>query len=149
MPRAFFDATVLFSATYSDAGGSRELIRQAVRGSFQLVTSPYVLEEARRNIAQSAPDLLARHEAIVAGLSGYMQVADDASAARVREVARYVVAKDAPVVAAALEARVGYLVTLDRKHLLQDSVRERSGLNILTPGDFLQELRSGRGSKGR
>ena len=79
---------------------------------------------------------------IASSLSDYMQVVEDPESVLVREVESYVVPKDAPVVAAALAAQADYLVTLDRKHLLKESVRQRSGLNILTPGDFLKELRS-------
>ncbi len=140
--RAFLDASVLFSATYSDVGGSRELVRQAIRGIFQLVTCPYVLEEARRNIETTAPDLVELHDFIASSLSDYMQVVEDPESVLVREVEIYVVPKDAPVVAAALAAQADYLVTLDRKHLLKEGVRRHSGLNILTPGDFLKELRS-------
>ncbi len=140
--RAFLDASVLFSATYSDVGGSRELVRQAIRGTFQPVTCAYVLEEAQRNIEKTAPDLVELHGFIASSLSDYMQVVEDPESALVREVEIYVVPKDAPVVAAALAAQADYLVTLDRKHLLKESVRQRSGLNILTPGDFLKELRS-------
>jgi len=140
--RALLDAIVLFSATYSDVGGSRELVRQAIRGTFQPITCPYVLEEARRNIETTAPDLMELHGFIASSLSDYIQVVEDPESALVKEVEDYVVPKDAPVVAAALSASADYLVTLDRKHLLKESVRQRSGLNILTPGDFLRELRS-------
>ena len=42
--------------------------------------------------------------------------------------------KDAPIVAAAIAAQVDYLVTYDRKHLLDPAeVTEKSGLRIVTP----------------
>lgn len=118
------------------------MIRQAVQSTCQAVTSPYVLEEARRNIAETAPDLLELHDFIVAGLSQHMEVTEDPEKDLVKEVEAYVVPKDAPIVAAALAAQADYLVTLDRKHLLQEKVRQRSGLNIVTPGEFLMKLRS-------
>lgn len=53
--------------------------------------------------------------------------------------------KDAPVVAAAVAANVDYLVTWDRKHLINPpEVAERSGLKVLTPGELMDSLR-GRG----
>lgn len=142
IPRAFFDASVLFSATYSNVGGSRELISQAIRGTFSIVTSNYVLEEAKRNIQEAAPDLLDLHNLIVNSLSDYLEIVPEPERALVKEVEAYVVPKDAPIVAGAIAAKVDCLVTLDRKHLLKESVRRRSGLDILTPGDFLKKLRS-------
>ena len=50
--------------------------------------------------------------------------------------------KDAPVVAAALCAKVKYLVSLDKAHLVGVStVEQGSGLCILLPGGYLGLLR--------
>lgn len=51
MIRAFVDASVLFAASYSATGASRELIRLAFQGKVELVISDDVLEEVRRNLA--------------------------------------------------------------------------------------------------
>ena len=52
--------------------------------------------------------------------------------------------KDAQVLAAALEYKAAYLLTLDRRHLLTDIVLE-AGLPVtrMTPGEFLNEIVSG------
>lgn len=52
MIRVFLDASVLFAAAYSESGASREIVRQAIRGTMRLVTSPLVLEETRRNFQE-------------------------------------------------------------------------------------------------
>lgn len=55
--------------------------------------------------------------------------------------AQYTELKDAPVVAAAINSGVAYLVTFDRKHLIHPKeVAENSGLIILTPGGMLKRL---------
>lgn len=49
--------------------------------------------------------------------------------------------KDAHVLAAALECSAGYLLTLDRRHLLTSSIlAARLPLNVMTPGDFLKKI---------
>ncbi|MBP8973655.1 MAG: hypothetical protein KBH93_07240 [Anaerolineae bacterium] len=54
--------------------------------------------------------------------------------AQVRAAAEYTVLKDAPVVAAAIAGRCRYLVTFDRRHLIDPpAVAARSGLLIVTP----------------
>jgi len=54
----------------------------------------------------------------------------------------YTAAKDAPIIAAAKHAPVDYLVSLDRQHLVEVSeVAQGSGLTIVLPGEFLEEVR--------
>ncbi len=46
---------------------------------------------------------------------------------------------DAHILAASKHLKVDYLITLDIHHFIKDeSVAEKSGLNILTPKEFLQ-----------
>jgi len=46
--------------------------------------------------------------------------------------------KGAPMVTAAVKARVDYLVTWDRKHFIDvPEVAERSGLTITTPNELM------------
>jgi len=44
MIRAFVDVSVLFAATYSETGASREILRCAIRGEISLVISQLVLD---------------------------------------------------------------------------------------------------------
>ena len=49
---------------------------------------------------------------------------------------------DVPVLVAAMNARTDYLVTLNRRHFVDDpNVAARSGLRIGTPGDALVWVR--------
>jgi len=51
-------------------------------------------------------------------------------------------AADVPVVLAAMQAQVDYLVTLNRKHFIDDpSVAHQAGLRIGTPGEALRWVR--------
>lgn len=62
---------------------------------------------------------------------------------QVLQAAAYVALKDTPVVAAAQRARVDYLVSLDRRHLVsKPEIAERSGLRIVLPEELLVILRS-------
>lgn len=58
MMRVFIDSSVLIAASYSSTGASREIIRQAIRGTLSLVVSSLVLEETARNLAIKAPEAL-------------------------------------------------------------------------------------------
>lgn len=139
MMRAFLDTSVLFAAAYSETGASREIIRQAIRGTVGLVTSPLVLEEARRNLQAKAPEVLSDLERL------YEAVGFEIVRPTVRDIkvaTRYVVPKDAPIVAAAKRAQVDYLVSLDQRHLVgQSDIAQRSGLKIVLPDELLEKIR--------
>jgi len=134
--RLFLDASVVFSASYSEKGASREIILRGIRGQLIVVVSRYVLKEVRVNLEEKAPHAVEAYQELVTLLSP--EIADAPSLSELREAATYINLKDAPIVAAAARARVDYLVTLDRKHLLSDpKVAQRSGLKIVTPDQLM------------
>ena len=50
---------------------------------------------------------------------------------------------DVPILVAAIRIQTGFLVTLNRRHFIEDpEVAQRSGLRIGTPGDALAWVRS-------
>lgn len=143
MIRVFLDASVVFSASYSEKGASRDVIRRAIRGELMIVVSRYVLEEVRRNLEEKAPRALGAYQEFVTLVSP--EIARDPSPSELKEAASYINLKDAPIIAAGINADVDYLVTLDRKHLLGDTnVARRSGLKIVTPDELVAVL-SGNG----
>lgn len=89
------------------------LLQHAVASDFQLVLSPYIIEEARRHLARIAPVALPDLEEFLR-TSEYEAVPDptfDVVAARsalVRDP------KDIPVAVAALQAQVDLLISHDK-----------------------------------
>ena len=139
MIRAFVDASVLFAASYSPTGASRELLRLAFHGEVELVTSDDVLEEARRNLAAKLPDTLDLFQQIVE-LIPFEIVTPTPE--EVQEAATYTEHKDAPIVAAAIKAQVDYLTSLDKRHLVGvPEVAQGSGLKIVLPQELLEAIR--------
>ena len=136
MIRVFFDASVLFSASYSKTGSSRDLFQEAIRGNLKIVVSRYVLEEAERNLAQKASEALPAFRELSTLIAA--EVAEKPALEELKQAATYINLKDAPIDAAAAKAKVDYLVTWDRKHFIDDlKVAERSGLMILTPDKLM------------
>ena len=140
MTRVFLDTSVLFAATLSSTGASREIISLGLAGRLTLVLSDYVIEELRGALKRKAPES-------VSAVDDFLQALEfenvRPSKREVLSVAEYTELKDAPVVAAAVKARVDYLVSLDRRHLVdRPEVEDGSGLRIVLPGDLLHLLRS-------
>ena len=139
MIRTFLDASVLFAAVYSETGASREIIRRATRGEVSLVATRLVFEEARRNLQEKAPEEAPELERFQGAVEFEMV---RPTKQEVEEAKEYTATKDAPIVAAAKRARVDYLVSLDRRHLVDvPQVAERSGVQIVLPGEILREIR--------
>jgi predicted nucleic acid-binding protein len=138
--RVFLDASVLFSAAHSQSGASREILRSALRREIVAVVSRHVVEEARRNLLRKAPTAVEAFEQLMELLSP--EIAPNPSLSQLRAAASYINLKDAPVLAAALGAKVDYLLTLDRRHFIDNpKVAQESGLTPLTPDNLLAILR--------
>ena len=147
MIRVFLDTSALYAAVYSQTGAAREIIRLAIRGEICLVVSQLVLEEARRNLQAKAPEAASHLEDLI-------QVVEFETVRPTREevlaALAYTEPKDAPIVAAAEKARVDYLVSFDRRHLVSaPEVARRAGLRIVLPETCLEEVREGGNESAR
>jgi predicted nucleic acid-binding protein len=132
MIKVFLDASVLFAAAYSAKGAARDLILLAVNEKLLPVVSQQVLEEVQRNLSYNYPEKTAILDILLEQLP--LEVAANPTKSEVLGAAEYVALKDAPIIAAAINAQVDYLATYDRKHLLNPKiVTEKSGLSIVTP----------------
>lgn len=139
MIRVFIDASVLLSASLSPTGASREIIRLALRDQITLVVSQLVLQETERNLATKAPAALSAFEEF-RNVVPFELVRP--TKRQVLQAASYTALKDAAIVAAAKRAKVDYLVSLDRRHLVGvPEVEKRSGLKIVLPEEFMEMLR--------
>ena len=139
MIRAFLDASALYSGIRSATGATRELFKWHLRGELQLVISAYAIDECTTNLAKDFPERVGAIEIVL----DFMQPEEiNPTPDEVLQAARYTVAKDAPIVAAAIKGQCSHLLTFDRKDLINPpGVAQQSGLIILTPGDLLQQLR--------
>lgn len=132
--RVFLDANVLFSAAYRETGSVRAFFALADAGACELVASGYAIEEARRNI-------LAKHSASrgdLEALLGRVSLCREPAAATVAwAAAQRLPPKDAPILAAAVEARCHLLVTGDRTHFGALFGRRLRGTVVMLPVDAI------------
>jgi putative PIN family toxin of toxin-antitoxin system len=139
MPKAVLDSSVLVSAFLTPHGSVVRLLREPLRGRYELWLSEYILTETAevllskprlRNYAYGDTDVrdyihwLLTVAEMVADLPKLRVVADDP--------------KDDPVVATAVAAQADYLVTGDRVHLLP--MGQYEGIRILSPREFLDAI---------
>ncbi len=129
--RVFVDANVLFSAAYRDEA---PLVRLWDMPSVQMVTSPYAVVEAWRNLADAAQrDRLDQ-------LVTRMEVIDPAGDVPLPSGIE-LPAKDRPILQAAIAAHAEYLVTGDRTHFGPYYESTIQGVVILPPALLFARLR--------
>ena len=101
VPRVFLDSSVFFAAAYSATGSARDLVLAAIRGQVSLVLSPYVIDETERNLLRRAPHA---HPNVLIVRDNVPYQLSDPPQHLIADTARIVVAKDAPIIAAARDA---------------------------------------------
>jgi predicted nucleic acid-binding protein len=111
-----------------------------------VLVSQDVLAEVERNLGRKAPEVLIAYRQLMFLIDA--EVVPDPSPKEIHQAEAYVAQKDAMIVAAAISSRPDYLVTYDRKHLLDPpEVAERSGLVIVTPDVVVQVVREEEGDE--
>ncbi|MBN1956143.1 MAG: putative toxin-antitoxin system toxin component, PIN family [Anaerolineae bacterium] len=139
-PRILLDASALIAGLASPTGGSNVILSLAEAELVAIVVSEQVLAEAERTLHNKLPKAVVEYRRLLA--AGSLEIVADPLDAEVAAAAEIIHPKDAPILAAAMACHVDYVVTLDRKHFLDDPhVARRSGLRIGTPGDFLAWFR--------
>jgi len=134
--RVFLDASVIIPGIHSPTGGSGAILQLIWQGKLAGFTSLTVLKEAEDNIVEkfSTATQLAYYSQI--GTFG-LTVLEPSKPSAVRRFYPVIVEKDAHVLASANQAKVDFLITLDRKDFKQSKVIESVPFKIVTPGEFL------------
>ena len=132
--RLFLDTSVLLAACASGKGASAEIFRRRTMNGWQLLTTPYVLDEVTRNLPKFP--LAAASE--WARLRPSLRLRDN-----ILTLDRPVVfpaGKDRPILFGAV-AWADVLLTLDRGDFASLLGGSFYGLLVLKPGDFLKRER--------
>ena len=109
----------------------------AAAGGCVLVSSPHAIEEARRNLASKRPERIAALEALL----GEIEICAEPGSARVAWAASLgLPAKDAPILAAAVDSRCPILVTGDRTDFRALFGKRMGGTLVMLPAEALELL---------
>ena len=125
----FLDANVLFSAAYREYSG---LLRLWNLKNAKLVTSPYALDEARRNLRED--EQKARLDKLVQAI----KVTEELSQGKELPPHIDLPQKDRPILIAAIEARATHLITGDFRDFGKYYGQKINGVTILPPADYLK-----------
>ncbi len=134
--KVFIATSVLIAGVASVTGASAAVLDLCEAESIQMVISRQVLVEADRNFSAKLPGLVTQFREFIKNLAPMM--VGDPPAIAVERAANLIERKDAAILAAAVEAKVDYLITLDKKHFLKKRVQHSTSIEICTPADFLR-----------
>ena len=136
--RGQFDS---LSYVASSSGATRALLLLAEAGSICITISEQVVTETERAVARKVSQALPYYRQALRATS--LRIVRDPSPEEVAFHADIIShAADVPIVVAAMNAQVDYLVTFNRRHFIDDaSVAARSGLRIGTPAEGLAWVR--------
>ena len=144
MPRIdlFLDSSALFAGIASSAGAARVLLRLADAGEIRATVSEQVIAEVERALARKLPAALPDLRRAIKQAT--VRIVRDPTRDEVQASLQLIAhAADVPIVLAAMRARAGFLVTLNRRHFIDDpKVARLSGMRIGSPGDALAWVRS-------
>jgi predicted nucleic acid-binding protein len=140
-PDLFLDSSALFAGVVSPGGAARALLLLAEAGQLRITVCEQVVAETERALGRKVPRALPYFREALR--STRLRIVREPSPVEI-EAHQDVIAHpaDVPVVVAAMKAEVDYLVTLNRRHFIDDpGMAARSGLRIGTPGDALNWVR--------
>lgn len=132
----FIDANIFIAAVASNTGGSFYLLKACQKGIYQAVTTKLILEEAKKNILLKLSEkAYQRFIKLIKSLP--LEIQPPGS---LEEKQRGIITlKDEHVLAAALESRSDFLITLDKKHFFTSRIKQaKLPIKISTPKDFIQ-----------
>ena len=141
MIRVFLDANVYFAGFFSSKGASSLIFESVSKKKLMVFASRLVLREADKNLRLKgdAKSVKAFHRFLQKTKIRVIPTPDERVLQRYESVIH---PKDVPVLAAALESKVAYLITLDQRHFLTEKVQSyasKEKFKVMTPGDFLRE----------
>ena len=136
-PELFFDCSALFAGIVSASGASRALLLLAEAGQVAITVSEQVVVETERAVARKIPRALPEFREAIRTTG--LRIVRDPSPDEIEGYTDIIAHQaDVPIVVAAMHNKTDYLVTLNRRHFIDDpAVADRSKLRIGMPGDAL------------
>lgn len=135
MKKLFLDANILFTATHNPDGKAAFIIALGAKGYWNLFTSSFAREEARRNLLLKFPANMPRFTQIIKDINIAAEVIDT-------PCPDILPVKDRPIFQAAIGCGATHLITGDIAHFgpLMKHARKTFGVQVITPSDFLSSL---------
>jgi len=140
--KVFLDANIFFAGARSPRGGSGFILELAKIGKVEIITINQALLEAEQNIVKKlGPIYLNRHYQNLLEIKPKIQSLKFITLEEVAKFRGLVPDKDIPILVGAILSRPKALITLDRRHFLENEKLKKIKLpfEIINPGEFLRK----------
>lgn len=136
------DSSALISGIISADGAARVILLLAEVGQIELIITEQVVAETERTIARKASSAVNDYRRAIR--ASKVRILRNPGVEEVQSNLHLIAhAADVPILLAAMQAKVDFWVTLNRKHFIDDPrVAEQAGIRIGTPGDALSWFRT-------
>jgi len=140
MTKVFFDASVIIAAIISPKGASFELLKYASKKKIIAITSKTVINEVLANLDKI--EHFSEEELDTFIINNKIVVRKTVRRSEIKQFTDVISEKDAHVLAGARLTASDYLVSLDRKHIVKNEVKNKvEETQIVLPKDLLTKLR--------
>jgi predicted nucleic acid-binding protein len=134
--RVFFDSSVVFCAILSKTGGSAKVLGYLRSGQVQGFTTQTVLEETGRNLKKYSRRRIDFGEQIA---KSALVVFEKISSQDINPYVGLIHEKDAHIICGAKLTRCDFILTLDKKHIQNETVKRNfPEFNILSPKELIK-----------
>ncbi len=130
--RIVADTNVLIASIFWN-GIPYEIVKHALEGKCEIITSTYILSEVRNVLDKEFKLSIQEIDDVVNGILAYAAIIEPTS---VRRVARD--ANDDMIISCALTSKADFIVTRDKDLLV---LKEYKGILIKTPEEFLMSVK--------
>ncbi|MBI2028600.1 MAG: putative toxin-antitoxin system toxin component, PIN family [Candidatus Levybacteria bacterium] len=138
--RVFFDASIIIAALLSPSGGSSLLFEYVKQERIVGLTSQTVIDEILEEEKYKKLNK-SRNEIVQFVAQSGLIIREAIGIEEISSLQGQVDLDDAHLIAGAVQTKSAYLVTLDKKHLLREDIRQKFlPLRILSPKELLQKL---------
>ncbi len=134
--KTFLDSSVIIAGLASKTGGSHKFLLMAEYKIIMPLISEVVVQETLNNISKKMPQQYNLFYALFKKLP--FKLVNPAET-DTKKALTLINEKDAPILAAAITGKTEWLLSLDR-HFLEPQLSDITGMNIGTPGDFIQKV---------
>lgn len=137
MIKIFLDASVIIAAILSPTGGSAKIITLGKLGSWAQITSLTVIDEVYDHIQKINKDKDQIDQFIK---DNNILVRKRVTKQETEYLAGLIDSTDAHLIAGAKLTECNFLITLDKKHLLKEEIKNKfKPLKINNPAEFLRK----------
>ncbi len=134
--KAFLDSSVIIAGLASKTGGSHKILLMAEYQIIIPLISEVVVQETLNNIKKKMPQHYRLFYTLFQKLPFKLV---DPNEKDFKRALTMINEKDVPILAAAMTGKAEWLLSLDR-HFIEPEIALVAGMNIGTPGDFIQKV---------